>query len=119
MLRGGGFGGEVAQCLRGVSKESIADRPLAIDEPTDGPLIDSKAPRECRGATKQLDAVSEVILSILHVGDHRVSCGRGNAIATWPSTPEPFLADRVDRQEEALRSSTAIVKCTGPSPDAA
>lgn len=61
------FCNEVAQCLRGISKQTVADGPLAIDEPSNGSFIYPEPPRKCSGSTKQLDAVSEVILSILHI----------------------------------------------------
>jgi len=57
--------------LRRVSKEAVADRSLAADEPPDGALIDLEAPRRSADTAKQLDTVCEVFLSSLHAGDHR------------------------------------------------
>jgi len=55
-------------------KQTVADGPLAIDEPPDSALIYPEAPRKSGHATKQLDTISEVILSFLHPGVHSLSC---------------------------------------------
>ncbi|WP_260929500.1 hypothetical protein [Novosphingobium sp. 9] len=66
LRRRAGVHGEVTQCLRGVLQQAVAKRALAIDEPPDSPLINPETAGKCGRSAKQLDAVSEVVLSILH-----------------------------------------------------
>ena len=62
----GCFSNEQAQCLCGVFQKSGTKRPLTIDKTADGPLVYAKAPRECSGAAKQLNAISKVLASLVH-----------------------------------------------------
>ena len=75
-----GFSGQLAQCLRGVLQETVADGLFAIDEPPDSALIYPEAPRKSCGAAKQLNTVGEVILSIFHCGT--IACLANEAMRT-------------------------------------
>jgi hypothetical protein len=59
--------GEFVQSLGGILQQAVTYRTLAIDEPSDGALVNSQTPGERRGAPKQLDTVGEMVLSILHL----------------------------------------------------
>lgn len=74
------FGDQFLQCLFGVVQETIADWPFPIDETPNCPLVYPEAPRKGRGSTEQLDAVSEMILSILHMA--LIVCPANEAMLT-------------------------------------
>ena len=59
------FRDQQAERLCGVFQKPVGNRPLAIDEPPDGPFVYAKTPRSCGDAAKNLDAMSKVILGFL------------------------------------------------------
>jgi hypothetical protein len=61
------FSDEEAQRFRSVLKEPFAKRSLTVDKTPDGPLVYIEAPRGCRDTAKNLDAMGEVFLRLLHV----------------------------------------------------
>ena len=58
----GCFRDQQAERFCGVVQQPVANRPLAIDKPPDGPFVYAKTPRSCGNAAKDLDAMGKVIL---------------------------------------------------------
>jgi hypothetical protein len=85
------FSDEEAQRFRSVFKEPFAKRSLTVDKTPDGPLVYTEAPRGCRDTAKNLDAMGEVFLRLLHgdCPDHFSfirSCTRHRLnVASWPA----------------------------------